>query len=269
MPGKRSSFYVNGVALNVPGVRWVTDEQRLHGPDNINMVQVQLAGRSGEVPIPATHTVGASTWEVSITIQGRSYEEVMLRKGQLEGLLAPPGELVRITEKFPSGREWTAEAYLVSSSIDRPWNSQDDGVDLTYSFRIPSGVWLEPPVTVPFNATGTYTVDGAKNGSAPIYDVTVTLNTSGSDVAFTIHPPNSISHYIGYRDKTNQSGRVIDINNRNSTAYVRHDGNRPIRATNNLQTSLTPFFIGTDGAFTVSQMRGVSSGEVKLRRAWY
>lgn len=268
----RSSFYVDDQPITIPGVRWVTDAQQLHGPQNISMAQVTLPGRDGELPIPSTRTVGASEWSLSVAVQGDSYADFMARKTELERLLSPRGRLVELREDMKDKDGFAVEtvrarAYLTGSSVAGPWEGDVDGADLVYNFRIPSGFWTSDAVTASYTTPGTYTLNAARGGSAPQYEVTVTLETSGG-VDFGISNPDTGEAYLRFEDPENPAGRIsdIDVNTVSSTFRATP---LPIRNSNQLRVGEELFFIAPDGRIRIDRMTGVTRATITTRKAYY
>lgn len=278
MSTRRSQFYVNDTNLTIAGVRWVTDEHRMHGPQNFEMEQITLPGRDGEIPMTSTLTYGAATWTVHMSIQGNSYDQLLERKASLERLLTPPRRLSKIVEEVTNEagtvvRTLEAYGYLTGSEVERPWNSPADGIDVVYTFRIPSGVWLEPPVTQSFTGTGEKTISAALGGSAPQHDVVFTLRTSSRTVAFHAtssndgNPTNQDDNYLWYSDSSNLPGRVIELRARDNTA-VYQASPLPILVNNNFDAGSGHFYIH-NGKFNITAIQGISDVTVTTRRAWY
>ena len=252
MSNYRSTFSVNGTQLDQLPTRWVSDAQKLHGPENISMAQVTLPGRSGELPIPSTRTFGASTWTLDMVVTG---------------LLSPASSLVTITEhmKDNSGKgvlTLSTQGYLVSADQAQPWNSPDDGVDLHYEFRIPSGVWSEPRKTVSVS-TGSYSPDEFKGGSAPQTDVQVRLSSIAPGGSITISSSASGSAVMTYKNDSDTAQSNIVINTGRNEAIA-----NGTRVSNYLRTSHRGFYLGTDGKFTIKGS-GFSGASVTSSRSWF
>lgn len=267
MSNYRSTFSVGGVPLDQLPTRWVSDSQKLHGPENVSMAQVTLPGRSGELPIPSTRTFGASTWTLDMVVTGVTYPDMMKNKAALEGLLSPASSLVTITEtmKDNSGKgvlTLSTQGYLVSADQAQPWNSPDDGVDLHYEFRIPSGVWSEPRKTVSVS-TGTYTPADFVGGSAPQTDVQLKVGSISPGGSITISSSASGSAVMTYKNDSDNAQSNVVINTGRNEAIA-----NGTRVSNYLLTSNRGFYLGTDGKFTI-QGSGFSGASVTSSRSWF
>lgn len=268
----RSSFYVDGQPITIPGVRWVTDQQKLHGPQNVSMAQVTLPGRDGELAIPSTRTIGAATWSLSVSIQGEDYADFMANKAALERLLSPAKRLITIREDVKGWAGLTAlslsaEAYLTGSDVSGPWDAAEDGADVTYHFRIPSGVWEEEAISSSYSTSGTHTFADARGGSAPQYGVGITLMTSGA-VDFKISNVDTGDSYLAFTDPDNPGGRITDIDAATVSSTYRSSP-LPIRNSNAISTGESVFYIPTDGRFRIDKMQGVTSATITTRKAHY
>lgn len=259
----RSTFSVDGTALTALPTRWVTDDQKLHGADNIDVAHVTLPGRDGELPLGAKRTVGASTWELSICVTGKTYAEFLTNKAALEALLSPARRLVTIREVAGGGVDLSAEAMLMSVTVDRPWSSQQDGADLTYNFRVPSGTWRGPSVTSANLTGGTVTATALAGGSAPQQGAEL-LFTSTSSGYFNIHPEGDPNAYVQWGMQGNPpSGEVVI----RSGMYTATAGGAD--ASGAVDYGADAFYIPADGRLVVSGLSGVSNLRIRSRKAWY
>lgn len=262
----RSQFYVDGEPLNLRGpggpVRWVTDEQTLHGPGAVSSAQVRLPGMDGELSLPSTRTTGASTWALSMGVTGRTYEEMLTNKHNLERLLKPHNRDVTITEVLPSGETITARGYVDGEpTIDRPWDSDSDGFFATYVFRIPTGVWLGPEVTTQITGAGMASVaTGALGGSAPMYETRLTV--TGSDVYFQVSSGGDPNAYIAYIGDTGGGATIWP-----KAVFATNGAGTNVST--NLSTGTRTFHVPADGIFRVDHFSGVTSATITTRKAYY
>lgn len=269
MSATRSTFLVDSTPLRNT-VRWVTSEQKLHGPSNISLPSVTLPGRDGELALPAARTTGAAEWELSMAVQGNDYADFMANKASLEALLNPSGRVVTITEQQRNAagtliRTLSAEAMLTGAEVERPWQSYADGADLRYTFRIPGGVWLEPEVSFNITATGTRTYMEAAGGSAPQQMVRFAALPSASTATITLNPTAQPDAWVSL---TGMSGL--------STGTTLNFSPQTLAASQG-STNLTmfadcgpvPFHIKPDGRLNVTAFSGFSIFTVYTRKAWY
>lgn len=258
----RSTFSVDGTALTALPVRWVNDAQKLHGADNIDVAHVTLPGRDGELPLASKRTVGAATWELSMCVTGETYAEFLTNKASLEALLAPARRLVTIREVAGSV-DLSAEAMLMTMRVDRPWSSQEDGADLTYSFRVPSGTWRGPTVTSGVLTSGTVVASALAGGSAPQQGAEI-LFTASSSSRFTIHPEGVPDAYVQWNPVGGApSGEVVI----RSGMYTATAGGA--NASGAVDYGADAFYVPADGRLVVSGLSSVTNLRIRSRKAWY
>lgn len=262
----RSTWYVEGNAIDIPGYRWVRADHKMHGPSSATMAQVTLPGMDGELSLPTTHTVGAAEFTLSVAFYGNSYEEMFNRKVAFERLIAPKARDIAITESLPSGQTLTAFCYLVGADMGELWDGDQDYLEADYSFRIPSGVWLGPPVTFTLPAAkGSYSVPSSLlGGSAPMYETRIDL--AGGDADFNISAGSDGAAFVSYRGPI--SGGVRIIPNRAVAMFPQASG-PAIDAARYLATGRRTFYIPATGDVYIDRAVGVSSITVRARKAYY
>lgn len=261
----RSTFSVGGTALNQGTTRWVTSEQKLHGAQNITYAQVTLPGREGDIPLPASRSTGAAEWILSISIQGSTYAQVMDRKAALEAILMPFGRMVTIRETFATGgKVLEAQGFVTETTVDRPWQSAVDGVDLSYTFRIPAGVWWEPETSFTVSGTGTTSYPAATGGSAPQTATRVEFTPSSGAARFAIASSGGTDSVLRLAGSGLTTG---------TSATIEGSTLRAVQGSTNIASMVdvgtTQFHINPDGVLVVSEFSGISSMKVYTRKAWY
>lgn len=272
MTTHRSNFYVDEVPITVPNVRWVTSDQKLHGAQNIDMAHVSLPGRDGELPIPSTRSVGAAEWDLTVAVTGRDYASLMANKAALDALFSPVQRSVQIREdmKDASGavvRTLFADGMLSGMSVGNLWNSPTDGVEITYTFRIPGGCWveLETSFTITGPNSSAVVMPSAVGGSAPQYMVRVEFMPTSPSATFSMTPSGNVDSSLSfYGDGTVTTGQQISIHAR--TLHAMQNGKSVEKY---LDSGPTQFHINPDGAVWVPTFSGISSMTVYTRKAWY
>lgn len=264
----RSRFAINGVNVDIPGVQWVNDEQKLHGIPEVTYASVTQPGRDGELFIPASRTVGAADWDMSVTITGTSYADFQNRLRALIGLVSGARSPLTITEYQgdESGstiRTLQATGFCKGMTIDKPWSSTDHGADITLTFRIPSGVWLEgynSPVSV--SGLGNKTINAG--GSAPQYNVTMMLTPSANSTELSISPSGPYNDSGLYFGGSVTSGTPITINLTEQTAM---QGSKNL--SHLLQLGSSAFHVPVNGVVNIAIFNNISSLTISSRKAWY
>lgn len=187
----RSEFYVDDEPLSLSPESilsgnygyWVTDAQKLHGPNNLNIQTVKLGGRFGEQVIPGTHTAGPAAFSLTMSYCANTYGLMMQIKSEVEAMLAPAGRPVTIRETDDDWLDICADAYLTGTSIGSMWDDVAlHGIDVEYTFTIPSGVWRNRKHDhIRLSNGGIFDDDFEQDGSAPRFDneIEVSLDPGG------------------------------------------------------------------------------------------
>lgn len=259
----RSEWYVGETAIDVPGYRWVRSDHKMHGPSTTSMAQVTLPGMDGELSIPSSHTVGAAEFTLSVAFYGDSYEDMFDRKTEFERLIMVRNRELLITEMFESRKTLSAYCYLVSADVGDLWDGDEDYLEVDYTFRIPSGVWLGPPVTFSISGTGSHRVPKElRGGSAPMYHTTIELTGATADL--TLSPDGDGTAFFWFKGPVH--GRTV-INPRNATAAY---GSGPLLTNSSeyLGTGRRVFYIPASGYFYAERASGASI-EITTRKAYY
>ena len=263
----RSAFSVDGTPINVPGVRWVTNDQRLHGIMQVEVPSVTLPGMDGELALPGHRSVGHAEWRLHVAVQGTTYREFMQNKAALEAVLSPARRMVAITEGLRDGsgsvvQTLTAYGMLTDSRIERPWQSAADGADMEYVFRIPSGVWLEPQVSA---SVGTFTgaVPAFVGGSAPQHDVVIEFTSSSSYANWRVTSDSDPDAWVEF-DGNVGAGLLVRVDVARLVAT--QAGNDK---SGYLNQGPRPLIIPADGRLRVTVGSGPSQLTIKSRKAWY
>ena len=261
----RSAWFIDGTAIDVSGYRWVRSDHKMHGPSTATMAQVTLPGMDGELALPTTHTVGAAEFTLSVAFYGDSYEEMFNRKTQFERMITAKSRLIDVTEQLPSGQTLTARCFLVGSDVAELWDGDQDYLEADYTFRIPAGAWVGPPVSFTLPGTGRHRVPASLlGGSAPMYEVTITLTGAGN-VDFTTAPEDGAA-FIAYNGPLN--GTVIVTTQRAFARYPTGTG-VDTNASQYIHTGRRTFYIPADGYLYVDHARGVTGITVEARKAYY
>lgn len=261
----RSEWFIDGTAIDVPGYRWVRSDHKMHGPATATMAQVTLPGMDGELALPTTHTIGAAEFTLSVAFYGDSYEDMFDRKTEFERMVTAKSRMLNITEKLPSGQKLTARCYLIGSDVAELWDGDQDYLEADYTFRIPAGAWVGPPVTFTLSGAGDHRVpDSLLGGSAPMYEVTITLTGAGN-VDFTISPHDT-SAFIAYTGPLN--GKVVIATQRAVAAFPTGTG-IDTDAAQHLATGRRTFYIPADGYIDVARARGITGISIEARKAYY
>ena len=259
----RSEWYVGETAIDVPGYRWVRSDHKMHGPSTTSMAQVTLPGMDGELSIPSSHTVGAAEFALSVAFYGDSYEDMFDRKTQFERLIMARNQEIAITEVMPSGKRLTAYCYLTSASMGTLWDGDQDYLEVDYTFRIPSGVWLGPKVTFSISGTGTHRVpESLLGGSAPMYHTTIELTGTNADIILS--PNDDGTAFFWFNGPVN--GRTV-INPRNATAAY-GTGPTLTDASEYLGTGRRVFYIPAHGHIYAERASGATI-KITTRKAYY
>lgn len=260
----RSKFYVDGVAVDTGGYRWVRADQKMHAPASVTMAQVSIPGMDGELSLPNTHRFGAADWSLSVAFYGNTYEQMFDRKTAFEALLTQKNTELAITEEMPSGKRLTAYCYLTSADAGSPWDGPEDYLEVTYTFRIPSGVWLGNEVTWNVPGAGTYTVPSSLlGGSAPMYETQIQI--TGGNADFLIQAVGDPTAFIGFKGSTN--GITTIYPKRAVSSYA----SSPVGIINstNLMTGTKVFYIPASGQFYIPRAIGVGSIQITARKAYH
>lgn len=263
MTGKRSTFKIGGVSLENGNAWTVTDDQKMHGPQNITRAAVSLPFQRGELAMPRSYAVGAGEWSVTVLYGGNTYQQMLENKGRLEAAMMPALGLVTIQEVFPSAT-WTTEAQLTAAETDGYWHTSEDYMEVTYTFRIPSGVWWETAQSQTYTTAGTYTHPAA-GGSAPKTWANIQLTLSASWASFRIQAPGTEDNGISFYGDDSVSSGVVTIDAENMTA--RHASGKVLDGM--LEPGPVQFYIPVDGTVRITSFSGVSSAAVSLRKTWY
>lgn len=257
----RSTYTIDDVPLDDFPRRWVNEDQTLHGPQSLSMVQLELPNMPGEVPLPGTLNAGAADFTLSMTVTGETYEHMIANLDRLYAIAAPAGRMVNITEHMPSGEWRTTTAYLTGANIGKPWTSDDDGAEVDLTFRLPTGVWLGPEVTTQITGAGMASVaTGALGGSAPMYETRLTV--TGSDVYFQLSSGGNPNANIAYIGDTGGEATIWP------KAVFATNGSGTNVSTN-LSTGTRTFHVPADGIFRVDHFSGVTSATITTRKAYY
>ncbi|QRP60671.1 hypothetical protein [Corynebacterium minutissimum] len=279
---ERSEFSVDGNKLNTDpekiantGGHWVTDAQKLHGPNNLNIQTVKLGGRFGEQVIPGTHTAGPAAFSLTMSYCAQSYNALMGYKTKVESILAPAGRPVTIREtdtNYYDDEEdllslfqfdISADAYLTGSSIGTMWDdAQLHGMDVEYTFTIPAGVWRSTePDSIQLLPNNKYEARPLIPGSAPRYDNIIKVNLlPGGHCRIVNHNHNDVFIQIN-----NPTTAVLSVEMDTRTG-IAMSGGRVVQ--NYVTIGSRPFFIDPNvniGAY------GAAFPVVLLDtyRAWY
>lgn len=263
---KRSAFTVGGLSLDNFPTWFVSSDQKMHGPQNITRPAVSLPFQRGELSLPRSRTVGAAEWSVSMVIGGSTYYDMLKNKGKLEAAFSPAEGLVTIQERFAAGGAvWETEGQLVSAEIDRPWDSYEDVMEATYTFRIPSGVWREGPFSQSVSATGTFTHPAA-GGSAPITRCTVKFTTTSDSSSFRIQAPGTEDNGVSfYAQSRVSSGAKLTLD---TETYVLLD-QYGTRYDGLVEPGPVPFYIPASGQYRITAHSGITDTTIYADRTWF
>lgn len=263
----RSRFLVDGTELNIPGLRWVNDSQKMHAPSAVDIPSVKLPGRNGEVAIPSARTFGAATWTLDVSIGAQTYPQVWAAKAALESLLTPTGRLVTLRE---AGADLDVQASAILTGASEPalWSSLEPGVDLTYTFTIPSGVWEDATAkSLVVTRAGTVSVPGFAGGSAAQQGLTVSLTTSSTEPLLRLVTPGDPGSWLTFATTRGlvTSGTIVTITPSTLTART----SAGVDLSRFVDVGASPVYLPQSGVIVVGAITGISSATITARRAWY
>lgn len=253
---------IDGVDLNDPSGRWELDsETSLRQMGEISSTLVNLPGRDGATRVGPL-TVGAATRQIVVCVRGDDYGQMMRNRAILDALFTRRTGLLVMRETLPGGPTLEASCELVSMSPKDygVWDLSETLV--TYTVRIPSGVYRELDAVTAQIVEGEQTVEALIGGSArQMFPTLIVTPASIGDFHVRVSPKEDPLAWIrvgGSADNTNP----INVD----TALLSvTQGQNPKQGL--LDAGPHPFFIPADGKLWANLNN--CSVTVTSRKAWY